>query len=94
MQQFTAPPGGVVTREVGAITGDLEITYYPEQRTGTISYVGSSDLYVVEGNAPLGWTEDDAVAWLTHDPGVDEAGNAIATSFEGSDLEAAGRAQC
>lgn len=93
MQQFTSPPGGVMTREVGAITGDLEITYYPEQRTAIITHVGSSDQYVVEGHAPLGWSEADAVAWLSADLGADADGNAVATTFEGSDLEAQGR-QC
>lgn len=93
MLQFTTPPGGVMTREVGAITGDVELTYYPEQRTGMINSVGAREQYVVAGHAPNGWTEADAVGWLQADLGVDEAGNAVATSFEGSDLEGEGRAK-
>lgn len=50
---ITATTGGVLTKDVGAITGDLEIATRPSD-AGTIEvtvrYAGASEWYAVEGS--------------------------------------------
>ncbi|WP_052848678.1 hypothetical protein [Streptomyces avicenniae] len=49
---FTAPRGGVMTKEVGVITGELELhTGADEQGTLTmrIRYAGADEWYTVDG---------------------------------------------
>jgi hypothetical protein len=50
---ITSTTGGVMTKDVGAITGDLEITTRPSD-TGiievTVRYAEASEWYVVEGS--------------------------------------------
>ncbi|TDC26743.1 hypothetical protein E1265_03455 [Streptomyces sp. 8K308] len=49
---FTAPRGGVMTREVGVITGELELhTGAAEDGTLTmrIRYAGAAEWYTVDG---------------------------------------------
>lgn len=79
---FTAPPGGVMTREAGAVTGDLE-AWLDERHPGTVRvrYAGATEAYTVSGSAP-GLTLDEAVARLSTDPGLDADQNPASTSLE------------
>ena len=78
---ITAPPGGVMTREVGAVTGDLEV-WLDETRPGRVlvRYVGAEDVYTVVGSAK-GLTLGEVAARLAVDPGVDADGNPVASSL-------------
>ncbi|NNG40159.1 hypothetical protein HJ588_12880 [Flexivirga sp. ID2601S] len=75
-RDFTAPPGGVMTDEVGAITGDLSTWLDPEE-TGAVrvSYAGALDTYTVTGSPVADLTIDQVVERLSKDPGPDETGN-------------------
>lgn len=63
---FTSTTGGVMTEEVGAVTGDLEIATRPEGAAVRISvrYAGAEEWYTVEGS-PISLTS-------TAPPGPDE----------------------
>lgn len=61
---------GIMTIEVGAITGDVEIETQdgPAGVTVTVSYQGARDTYTVEGSpAPAGTGHDEIVQALTED---------------------------
>jgi hypothetical protein len=50
---FSSTTGGVMTEEVGAVTGDLEVATRPLTEEGievTIRYVGAEEWYTVEGS--------------------------------------------
>lgn len=76
-RSFTTAPGGVMTREVGAISGPVEA--WVDEGVVRIRYVGAIDTYIVgeANNRRI----DDIVAILTVDPGVDQYGNARATGL-------------
>ena len=66
-----------MTREVGAITGDVEIWIgptHPDQLA--IRYTGALDTYAVVG-ALAGRDLDHAAEALTFDPGTDDTGNPL-----------------
>lgn len=69
---FTTTLGGVMTREQGAITGDVEA--WIDGDLLRIRYAGAEDVYTVDG-AVAGRTLDQMVTLLTTDPGVDADGN-------------------
>lgn len=75
---FTAPPGGVLTRGVGAITGELELVALAGGRA-RVRYAGAQDVYTVTGTVPDGWSEQQVVAHLAADPGPGADGNPAAT---------------
>ena len=79
---FTSGPGGVSTREVGTIRGDLEI-----QVDGTgdvmVRYAGALDEYTVAGGPVDVRTPVDAViAWLECDLGTDDYDNPIPVTLD------------
>lgn len=82
MIYFTAPTGGVDTREAGAITGDLQAAIRAD-RTVAITYLGAANWYTVTGGPlPQPWLNDtDVELWLSRDPGTDEWGNPAATTL-------------
>lgn len=63
-------PQGIMTVEVGAITGDVEIhtddATPSEGVVVTVAYKGARDIYTVEGSpASAGTTHEEIVARLT-----------------------------
>ena len=89
--------GGVMTEEVGAVTGDLEVATRPVEAEGIevmVRYAGAEEWYTVEGSpieldnasglAPpkLGELHESVVRQLTT-PGVVVEGNEQATSLLG-----------
>lgn len=63
-----SPAQGIMTREVGAITGDVEIGTEegPDGVAVTVAYAGARDVYTVEGSpAPAGTSHEEIVAKLT-----------------------------
>ena len=81
---FTSTTGGVLTVEVGAITGDLELLTRPVEGGGIeaeVRYAGARDLYTVSGSPlPTIDTHDkaheDILQKLTT-PGRIEQGNEL-----------------
>ena len=71
VRSFVTPPGGVMTKEVGAITGPVEA--WIDDGTVRVRYVGALDIYTV-GNA-RDHNIDEVLALLQADPGVDEYRN-------------------
>ena len=92
MTPFTAPLGGVMTDEAGAITGDLELVDIANERAH-VRYVGATDVYTVTGNVPQDWDEAKVTAHLTTDPGNDEWGNPASTSLASTNVKNAQAAQ-
>lgn len=76
MIRFTAPPGGVLTREVGAITGELEL-WLDEGGRVRIRYAGAADTYTVAGTPPRRWSIRSITDHVSADPGVDSGGNPV-----------------
>lgn len=78
---FEAPLGGIMTREVGTITGEVEI-WVDEAAPDMlrIRYVGALDVYTVNGKL-AGRSLEEAEAVLTADPGVDEFDNPRSTDL-------------
>lgn len=72
------PPGGIMTEEVGAITGPVEL--FLEHGVARVRYQDAIDVYRVTGDAG-DRTLDDIARLLTADPGVDEDGNARSSSL-------------
>lgn len=84
--QIVAPPGGIMTNDVGVVTGDIVVRTTPvgegtaagtAARTAvTVSYVGSTDVYTVSGS-PLTQPIDHGavVDHLATDRGVGDDGN-------------------
>ncbi|GEP49178.1 hypothetical protein FVP74_11960 [Microbacterium saccharophilum] len=68
---FTTPPGGVMTKEVGTITGPVEA--WIEGATVRIRYAGAADTYSAGDVSTR--TLQQVVDELTTDPGIDEYGN-------------------
>lgn len=84
---FQSTPGGVLTLEVGVITGELEIRLQDPAILGLqIRYTGTTEWFTVAGNAD-GLPDDskqarlEVLRILTQDPGVDEDGNPIPTKM-------------
>lgn len=78
---LVTPPGGIMTREAGAITGDVEVWIKPENPAQAgIRYIDADDMYTVRGNVE-GRTIDQIVSRLTADPGADDDGNPIAVEL-------------
>ena len=87
--------GGVMTQEVGAITGDLEIAMHPQAESIEVMarYAGAEEWYAVEGSpieldsasslspSELGELYEGVVRCLTT-PGAVVEGNEQATSLE------------
>jgi hypothetical protein len=79
---LTTPPGGVMTDEAGAITGQVEV--WLEGTTARATYVGSKDVYTVTGSpVPDDTTLEQVLARLHAAPPADEYGNAVATDVQG-----------
>lgn len=71
-QHFTTPPGGIMTDDVGVITGPVEARI--DGDVVRIRYEGAAEDYTVSGSV-AGRTPDEVWALLTTDPGVDEYDN-------------------
>lgn len=79
---FDAPPGGVMTDEAGAVTGELET--WLDGTDVRLAYVGAHDVYTVTGSpVPGDLTVEQVVAHLTAPPPDDEYGNPVATDLNG-----------
>lgn len=80
--QIVAPPGGIMTNDVGVVTGDVVVRTTPVAEgtaagtAVTVSYVGSTDVYTVSGS-PLTQPIDHGavVDHLATDRGVGDDGN-------------------
>lgn len=79
---FETPLGGVMTNEVGNITGPVEL--FIEDDKAYIRYEGAEDVYTVSGKVN-GRSLDEVEKVLTTDPGVDEYDNPKHTSLEDLD---------
>jgi hypothetical protein len=86
---FTSTTGGVLTDEVGAITGDLELHTRPTNSgiEAEIRYAGARDLYTITGS-PLPTTDTHRNAHetiLKHltTPGKQEQGNELPVDLTG-----------
>lgn len=88
---FISTAGGVMTREAGAVTGELELATRVEdgRLSARVRYAGAEEWYTVEGGPP-GETPppdpDDAHCRLVEHlrrPGPVEAGNEAAVSLAG-----------
>lgn len=58
---FASTAGGVMTREAGAVTGDLELatTVEGDRLLARVRYAGASEWYEIEGSpARIGTTDD------------------------------------
>lgn len=76
VRTFEAPPGGVLTRQVGAITGQVEVTLgrVGSRTVAQVRYASADEWYTVAGPAGA-LTIAEVVQRLTSDPGVDDDGN-------------------
>ncbi len=92
---FPSTVGGVMTVEVGAVTGELELATRVEggELLARVRYAGAGEWYAVEGSpARLGAKSDrnpDVLHCRVRDhlrrPGPVEAGNEAAVSLSGFD---------
>jgi hypothetical protein len=80
---FTSTTGGVLTDEVGAITGDLELLTRPTDSgiETAVRYTGAHDLYTVSGS-PVRTTDahhkaHEAILKKLTTPGRTEQGNEL-----------------
>jgi hypothetical protein len=95
---FASTVGGVMTEEVGAVTGDLELLTRPTRDGRAIKalvrYAGARDLYAVSGSPVRAASEGQEVEehWATHErilgllttPGrADEGGNEMPADLHG-----------
>lgn len=79
-----------MTVEEGAVSGELVLRLHPHapgQVIALVAYAGSEDWMTVEGTPQPGDPADPALASqlagrLARDPGVDEAGNPVATLLD------------
>jgi hypothetical protein len=94
---FAAPTGGVMTEEVGAVTGELELLTRPFDGAlqVLVRYAGAKEWYTVEGGPVaasgetaqlLGSLHERVLAHLTEEPAAEagdasEGGNAPSTSL-------------
>lgn len=81
------PPGGIMTDEVGAITGPVEL--FLDHGVARVRYEGAIEVYRVSGDAG-DLSLDEVVARLTADPGTGEDGNPRSTSLVDDLAEPAG----
>ena len=72
---FTPPPGGLMTVEVGVITGLVELCVVKDR--AKVRYVGAHDIYTVAGHIPDGWSFGQVTAFLVTDPGLGPDGNPL-----------------
>ena len=83
ISSFTSSTGGVLTDEVGAITGDLELLTRPTDSgiETEVRYAGANDLYTVTGSpVPTTDTHDkahEAILQRLTTPGKIEHGNEL-----------------
>lgn len=70
------PPGGILTRVAGAVTGPVDLGIHTGGHVVVVAYRGSDDWYRVAGSA-AGLTEDQIVSRLVRNPGMDRSGNPI-----------------
>lgn len=77
----TAPPGGVLARSVGAMTGELVVETVPSARglVVKVGYRGSPDRHHVVGSPWRGGSHPEAIRILATDPGPDDDGNPAAS---------------
>lgn len=75
---FESPDGGVLTREAGALTGDLEIGYVGKKLK--VRYAGTEEWYTLVGN-PQGLLLSEVVEILEQDHGTDPVGNPLPSSL-------------
>ncbi len=75
---FTTPPGGVMTNEVGAITGQVEV--WTHGGDAKIRYAGADEVYTVAGDLQSRSTAEVAEA-LQYNPGLGSDGNAEAVDL-------------
>lgn len=71
IRTLITPPGGIMTTEVGAITGPVEV--WLDEDHVRIRYEGALDTYTVTGSVATR-SLDDLVTLLTRDPGPDQYG--------------------
>jgi hypothetical protein len=80
---FTSTTGGVLTDEVGAITGELELLTRPAEGDieAMVRYAGARDLYTVSGSpVPVTYTHvkaHEAILQKLTTPGRIEQGNEL-----------------
>jgi hypothetical protein len=86
---FTSTIGGVLTVEVGAITGDLELLTRPAEGDieAEVRYAGARDLYTVTGS-PMATTDThdkahEAILQKLTTPGRVEQGNELPVDLTG-----------
>ena len=72
---FTPPPGGLMTVEVGTITGLMDL--WLEKDRAKVRYAGAHDIYTVAGYVPTGWSLPRVTAFLFNDPGLGADGNPL-----------------
>lgn len=84
--KITTEAGGVITDEVGAVTGDLVVSTNPSdgKTTVTVAYDGAKDVYTVKGS-PLGAVvdHDTVINHLTTPAKPDSVGNVPGATVEG-----------
>lgn len=80
--QIVAPPGGIMTNDVGVVTGDVVVrtsaaaTDAGDGVAVTLSYIGSTDVYTVSGSPLTQPTSHNTVLdHLATDRGVGPDGN-------------------
>lgn len=76
------PPGGILTREVGAITGEVEVAlvWAGTYTVAEVRYAGADEWYTVTGDANS-LTISEVVKRLADDPGLDADGNPKASQL-------------
>lgn len=82
---FKSPAGGVMTREVGAVTGKLSLKSEEDdgRKIARVAYEGSDEFYTVVGSVDKSLGDEDIVKHLTADVGYDEFGNAKTVDLSG-----------
>lgn len=86
---FTSTLGGVMTVEVGSVTGDLELRTLPVQDgrvEATVRYAGADEWYLVEGSPVASEGEDhpadhERILNLLTTPGPAIEGNELSRSL-------------
>ena len=78
LRSFETPPGGILTREVGAITGEVEIrtSWAGTHAVAEVRYVDADEWYTVAG-LPGSMIPFEVMQHLAADPGVDADGNPV-----------------
>lgn len=70
---FTTPPGGILTRQAGAITGPVELDV-PDSGKVRVRYAEADEWYTVSGRRGR-LSPAEVVALLSRDPGPGGDGN-------------------